>query len=186
MEHARRRIDRITDPAFLEGLDRREVSDLRAMRDDCREEESRLSYNRRLLQGRLDIVRAEQRRRESGEEGDLMDLLPSILADDSRTRSQRAAQTVPVWAPTEDPGRRTDEQMLADASLGQVPDLPDEELAALAERVAEEERQVSERRGVVLRSLDALQAELVRRYRDGGVADIVTQAAGRLDDGDQT
>jgi hypothetical protein len=45
---------------------------------------------------------------------------------------------------------------------------------------------VSERRRVVLRSLDVLQAELVRRYRDGGVADIVTQAAGRLDDGDQT
>jgi hypothetical protein len=182
MDPARRRIDRITDPSFLDGIADRDVADLRARRDECREEEARLSYNRRLLQGRLDIIRAEQRRRASGEEGDLLDLLPSILADDSRPRSQRAAKTAPVWAPTGEPGRRTDETLLADASLGQVPDLDDAELSALAERVAAEERGVSELRAAVLRNLDALQSELVRRYRDGGVGDIVPQAAGRPDE----
>jgi hypothetical protein len=178
MEPARRRIDRITDPRFLDGIDGRSVDELRAMRDDCRAEESRLSYNRRLLQGRLDIVRAEQQRRASGGDGALLDLLPAILADEPRPRSPRAAQTAPVFAPRGEPGRRTDEQLLADASLGQVPDLEDEALAEVAERVAAEEARVSRVRSVVLRHLDALQTELVRRYRDGGVADIVSQAAG--------
>ncbi len=57
-EGRRRRIDRVTAPDYLDGLaDRTAAAEIRAMRDDCRSEETRLSYARRVLQGQLDIAR---------------------------------------------------------------------------------------------------------------------------------
>jgi hypothetical protein len=64
----RRRIDRVTAPDFLDELEGRQPNEVRAMRDDCQAEEARLSYERRLLQGKLDIARAEAARRGTGEE----------------------------------------------------------------------------------------------------------------------
>jgi hypothetical protein len=86
----RRRIDRIADGSYLDGIDDPSVvpaSRLRELRSECEQEESGLSYARRVLQGRLDIVRAEVlRRSEAGQDAaaDLLGSLPRILADDER------------------------------------------------------------------------------------------------------
>jgi hypothetical protein len=170
MEHERRRrIDRVTAEDYLDGLDTLDASGVRAMRDDCREEEARLSYARRLVHGQLDIVRAEQRRRSAGEGGDLVETLTAILADDPAPRS-RDARTAPVYAPGEDDyGHRSHDTLIDDPALGRVPDLDDDELAALLERLQAKEANVSTLRRTVLAHLDALQDELIRRYQDGSV-----------------
>jgi hypothetical protein len=166
----RRRIDRVSDPALLDDVADAPAADLRALRDECREEEARLSYARRVLQGQLDIARSEQRRRSGagGEEGgaSLVADLPRILADEPST-STRQPRTVTFYAP-QGGGRRTDDSILELPSLGRLPDLSDEELADLIRTLEAEESQVSDARRRVLDNLDGLQEELVHRYRDGG------------------
>src|SRR5262249_23513585 len=61
-----RRLDRITAPGFAEDLQDLSLTDLRAKRDECLAEREYLSLLRRLVQGRLDIVRAEVERRRTG------------------------------------------------------------------------------------------------------------------------
>jgi hypothetical protein len=76
-----RRIDRVLDPGFTDGVDQLGLPELRARR-----EEADVSYLRRLLQGRLDILRAELVRRSAGGDqdvGGLLTGLPAILTDDS-------------------------------------------------------------------------------------------------------
>lgn len=163
----RRRIDRVTAPAFLDDLAQRPLNELRAMRDDCREEEAHLSFARRILQARLDIVRAVVARRgdEGGEGMDLLEGLPEILSDVQRPTTLGTTRVVPVSGPRgATGGRRTADWLILDASLGRVPDLDDEELFDLVGRLNAEERRISDLRRRVLDALDALQAELVRRY----------------------
>jgi len=170
----RRRIDRIAAEDFLADIASADPATLRVLRDDCREEEARFSYNRRLLQGRIDIFNAEIDRRAGKSTESLIDLLPRILADDPAPRSSVVdSRNAPVYEPGEEAGRRSDDRMAADAMLSRLPDMTDEELAAELAEIREEERRVSELRRVVLEKLDALQAELVKRYRDGGIDDIV-------------
>ncbi|HWR48122.1 MAG TPA: aerial mycelium formation protein, partial [Pseudonocardiaceae bacterium] len=62
----RRRIDRVLDPGYVAGLAELGLGEVRTRRDDAAQEETDLSYLRRLLHARIDIVRAEQRRRREG------------------------------------------------------------------------------------------------------------------------
>ena len=171
----KRRIDRVTDPTLLERLSELSTADLRSLRDECREEESRLSYHRRLLQGRCDIVQAEVERRGSGADGDLQARLAAVLSD--RTTTRGTPRAVSVTTPPEDPERREEDALVSDAALAGLPDLDEEGLRALVERLTDGERAISEQRAVVLRHLDALQDELVARYRDGR-ADISDMLSG--------
>ena len=81
MPGGRRRIDRVLSPDFLTGMGDDSLADVRARRHEAEQEEADLSYVRRLLQGRIDIVRAELRRRSGDERGSLVDQLAGILAD---------------------------------------------------------------------------------------------------------
>ena len=81
-----RRIDRVLDPRFTDGVGRLGLAELRARREEAEAEEADVSYLRRLLQGRLDILRAELVRRSAGDEQDVAGLLaglPAILSDDA-------------------------------------------------------------------------------------------------------
>jgi hypothetical protein len=173
-DRGRRRVDRLTEPGLLDEIESIGVAELRTLRDECREEEAQLSYTRRLLQGRLDIARAERARREGGSEGTLIDALPSILADgpSTRPRDKRAA---PLYAP-QGGGRRSDDSVLDDHSLGAILDFDDEQIVRYLDGVLDEEHRISDLRRILLDRIDGIQAELVRRLRDGavGVDDIVT------------
>src|SRR5450756_452533 len=58
-----RRLDRVLAADYLAGLERRPLGDVRSLRREAEQEETDLSYTRRLIHGRIDILRAEQRRR---------------------------------------------------------------------------------------------------------------------------
>lgn len=175
----RRRIDRVADRELLDGVRERSVAEVRALRDDCREEEAHLSFARRILQARLDIVRAMVARRGDDSDQDLLAGLPEILADVTMPTPPGGARLAPATEPRGAiGGRRTADWLVLDASLGSAPDLPDEQLLALVDRLSAEERRVSDLRRIVLDHLDALQAELVRRYSAdaGAVSDVVSDA----------
>ncbi|MGH3743280.1 MAG: hypothetical protein ACRDTP_00285, partial [Mycobacteriales bacterium] len=77
-----RRIDRVLDEAFLDGLGGRSLAEVRQLRDEADQEETDLSYLRRLLQARLDLVNAEIARRADGAAAptDMVAFVTAILA----------------------------------------------------------------------------------------------------------
>jgi hypothetical protein len=77
-------VDALLAPGFIDGLGSRPMADVRRLRRQAEQEEVNLSYTRRLLQGRLDIVRRELQRRAEHDGRSLVDLLPEILAEKGR------------------------------------------------------------------------------------------------------
>lgn len=175
----RRRIDRISSDDYLDGLAERTPAEIRAMRDDCREEEARLSYARRLLHGQLDIAKAELQRREGAVAESLVATLTEILTDEPKP-SGRSVSNSEIFVPKGPLGRRRGDRVLEDMPLGRLPDLDDEELAEAVGRLTEEEQAISELRRTVLDHLDRLQQELIARYRDGAtnINEVVTSGEG--------
>lgn len=161
----RRRIDRILVPAYVEALEQIPLSEIRAKRSECEEEEASVSYERRLVQARLDILRAELKRRAEGGSGSIVDMLPSILGGERRR--SRGAFPKDVAVPSVDHPRRRVEKLVSDDTLARVPELADDEIRAISEKLAAAERDVSELRGAVQRVMGALTAELARRYKTG-------------------
>jgi hypothetical protein len=160
-----RRIDRILDPAFLEGLADLATEELRRRRDLTRAELEYLSYFRRLLQVRQDILSAERDRRQ-GDGASVVDRLPEILSEGSSEGSSRG-QYLPLEPPDEEIqlARRGAEALVADAQLSDLEAFTDEGLAETIDRLAAAEGEVSEDRGAVFKVHDALQDELKERYR---------------------
>ena len=119
-EHAgNRRIDKIRDPAFVQGLADLVLEDLRARRDDCLAEREYLSLLRRLLQGRAEILKAEARgSQQRGDRCPLVDRLSEILADDDHPVTSRG-EAVRIAIPEEEMllARRRVERLAGDAEL---------------------------------------------------------------------
>jgi anti-sigma-K factor RsiG len=163
-----RRIDRVLDPAFVEGVDQLGLPELRARREEAEAEEADVSYLRRLLQGRLDILRAELVRRSATDEQDVAGLLaglPAILSDDAPgTFSAVPRVQVPSRAGEH---RRRVERLVSDETIARLPELDVEELTRAVEVLSVEEEKVSTNRRTVQRVVDVLRGELARRYRDG-------------------
>ena len=166
--YGNRRIDRIRDASFLEGIDALSLEDLRARRDECLAEREYLSLLRRLVQGRAEILQAELASRRAGEDpGPLVDRLATILAGDEPSGPSRG-EAVHVGLPEEELllARRRVERLVSDAGISDPGALDDAALATAAETLVSEEREVSASRAVVMGVLDTLQAELKRRYKD--------------------
>jgi hypothetical protein len=164
---ANRRIDKIRDPSFVEGLAELSLDDVRARRDDCLAEREYLSLLRRLLQGRAEILKAEAEARAGGDTAPLVDRLSQILADDEHPVTSRG-EAVRVAVPEEEMllARRRVERLAADSKLSDPTALNDEELGAAIEALATEESGISDARHDVIVVLDTLQDELKRRYKE--------------------
>jgi hypothetical protein len=160
-------LDRLLDDTYRSDLSGREADELRSMRDECQAVEAKLSFLRRMVQGRLDIVNAELDRRASGAaSGDLSDLverLPQILADKGRAPGPGRLPT--NLLPPEDEGL-TDEldAISGPSALGSLPDLSDEALGGVATQLQDLERRVSRQRRAMFDVIDAVQAELASRF----------------------
>jgi hypothetical protein len=166
-EHpANRRIDRIRDPSYLDGIEGQSLEDVRARRDECMAEREYLSLLRRLVQGRAEILKAELASRGSDDARPLVDRLSEILASDQPVTSRGEAMKVSL--PEEEMllARRRIERLVADAGISDPSELDDDRLKEAVDVLAGEEREVSAQRGDVHRVLDALQDELKRRYKE--------------------
>jgi len=167
-EHpANRRIDKIRDPAFVEGIEGLGLDDVRARRDECLAEREYLSLLRRLLQGRAEILKAEVEGRASGETDPLVDRLSQILADDEHPVTSRG-EVVRIGVPEDEMllARRRVERLVSDAGISDPATLDDQALGTAIDALVGEEQGVSEARRDVIAVLDVLQDELKRRYKD--------------------
>ena len=163
-----RRIDRVLAEDYLSGLSSAPLEDVRALRGEAEQEEVDLSYIRRIMQGRLDVLRAELDRRGGRRRAATWSRTSPGSSPTSRAarptgwagtpRSSRAGSTATAatsrrWWPTStvsDVGARTPE-----------------DLAHAMRVLSEEEQGLSGKRRDVQAVMDACSAEITRRYRDG-------------------
>jgi len=170
----KRRIDRVLDPAYVDGIGARSVEELRAMSAECGELETELSYVRRLAQGRIDILAAEAERRAAGgsltgaaSDEELVRALSEILADgprsdptDSRITANLAPSMAIEW-------RRGLERLVADSTLVDLANLDDRELAEVRSQLAQLEVEVSGTRHALHQVVDVVERELAQRLAVG-------------------
>jgi hypothetical protein len=142
------------------------LADLRAVRADLQNQDDAVSYVRRLAQARLDFVRAEIRNRAAGSERDITDEIPNVigshLTGGASSRPPRPADDFSAH-----PLAHELEVLCDDAGSTDLQAMSHDELAVYAARLHEFEQQRSNERQDLFVRIDALSAELVRRYRDG-------------------
>jgi hypothetical protein len=163
-----RRVDRIRDPSYVEGLGDRSLDDVRALREECLAEREYLSLLRRLVQGRAEILKAElDARGGTDDRGPLVERLGAILAGDEHGGASRG-EALKIGVPDEELllARRRIERLVADAGISDPQTLDDDQLAEAVEILAREEHAVSEARSAVIAVLDVVQDELKRRYKE--------------------
>ncbi len=156
------------------------LDELRAMRSTLQHEDDAVSYVRRLVQARLDVARAELRHRAVGDsDANITGELPAILS------------TQLTGGPARPPRPADDfshhqlaldlEDLCSDAGSADLASMSLEELGTyIASLHSFEQLRSAERKELFVR-IDALSAELVRRYRDGE-ADVDGLLAGDDDD----
>ena len=161
----------LLDPGYLDDLTGRDMDAVRAMRADCQEVETGLSLLRRVVQGRLDIVGVElQRRAEGGDPDDLPDLiarLPEVLSD--RTHAPGVGRLPQMMTPGEMPPELEAEldAIVGTGHLADLPSVDDASLRSMAAQLAAFEQRISGHRHDLFERIDALQAEITRRYKTG-------------------
>ena len=163
-----RRIDRITAPVYVHGLPDLSLADLRARRDECLAEREYLSLLRRLVQGRLDILRAEVERRRRGDDpSTLVEHVAETMANAGGPGTVRG-EAVRLGVAEEDMtlARGRVDSLVDDASISDPRSLSDDEIASAIEALEAEEHSVSGDRRRVLDVHDALQEELKRRFKE--------------------
>jgi hypothetical protein len=151
------------------------AGELRQAIAEASRDEDALSFFRRIVQGRADIVTSEVRRRQAGEPagdvGDLIQQLPTILGDHQPPAGAGRGRPVsPV-----DPGELDSEleerlsALVSPDQLSHLPSVPGEDLQAMIEGLSELEREVSDRRRHLHQVIDAARGEIGRRYQAGEI-----------------
>ncbi|WP_266583482.1 aerial mycelium formation protein [Streptomyces sp. NBC_00461] len=142
------------------------LAELRILRRDAQRDEADLSYVRRLLQGRIDILRAELARRSPAGAGSVVERLSEILTD-APARHRSSARHVTLGTPHNEEYRRLAADMLAEVELSDLQARTDLELNTAMGRLVRYEQQVSLRRQRLQRTADDCSGEMARRYREG-------------------
>lgn len=175
LEQNRRRIDIVSDPTFTSVLDSLTLDELRERRSLCADLDTELSYYRRLLHGRMDLLAFELRRRSGEETRSLIEALPEILAGGETAGSSggQGKDVLALKALTIEPpdipstGRRDIDRALADDFLTHLPTIAVDELEAIQVSLTTVEREVSAQRRTVYEAYEKVLGELTGRYRDG-------------------
>ncbi len=141
------------------------LAELRAMRARLQADDDVISYVRRLVQARLDLVLAEQNRRISGDLRDVSEDLPAILGRHLTGGPARPPR--PTEDASEHPLAIELDELCTSLGANHVTELDDTQLQQLSSSLSAFEQARSHERRDLFGRLDALSAELVRRYRDG-------------------
>ena len=164
-------LDTLLSATYLDGIESKSLEELRAVRATCQEAEVSLSYLRRLAQGRLDIVHrfldgSVDSRHEALAE--LVDDLPGILSAGSPRPA--GPGRLPVFLAPDIEGSdltaELDAVLGADGIAG-LADADHEALVAIASELEVIEHRLSTDRRALHERIDAIQAEIVGRYKSG-------------------
>jgi len=165
-------LERIAAPSYLDNLLNLPIETVRSLRHECQSEENRMSYLRRMAQGRHDIVRVEAERRVAGQPpgSDVVtDLVRALAGQVTGGTADRIPRGL---APGADPAFEAQlDKVCPPETLVALSGVSDDALSAALDGFWRLEREVSGWRLLLFRRLDALSAELTRRYREG-LADV--------------
>ena len=149
------------------------LDDLRLERNQLQHEDDAVSYVRRIAQARIDIVAAELNRSDDSSSEDLSGDLQRVLSQ------HLTAPSAATRAPRVDDDHLANDaraiqldQLCAEhgfSRLSSGESLSQSELASLTEVLTTFERNISADRRERFERIDALGAELVRRFRSGEV-----------------
>ena len=163
-------LERLLDPGYLGGLEGRSLDEVRAMRAECQEAETAVSFLRRVAQGRLDLVHACLDH-DGGEPVDLDSIvarLPSIIGS-GPPRPAGYGRLPSQMSPDMERSDLSAEidAVMDPAQVAALPSMSDGELRALGERLTAVEAKISDQRRALHERIDKLQAEIVSRYKTG-------------------
>ena len=152
--------EEVADPRALS------LDELRSLRNQLQSDDDVVSYVRRVAQARVDLVRAEQHRRDRGE---VAEDLPSELRVVLSSHLTGGPPRPPRPAENISDNELSDEleSICTEYGFSRLEELDPDELTLLDEHLTAFERRVSDDRRDRYDRLDALSAELVRRYREG-------------------
>lgn len=166
MNDKRRRIDIVLEPEYLEGLADLELNEVRRRRDTAEDVEAQISYYRRLLHGRMDLLHFEQRRRTGEEQRSILEALPEILAKGMILGSEPNLRHIETMPPLPSvTGRRLIDKIMDDGVLANIKELSEDEIVEAIDRLREVETELSGQRRQLHQVIDRLQDEIVSRYR---------------------
>lgn len=143
------------------------LDELRQARRRLERDEQELSFVRRVLHGRIDILKAELRRR-AGHGKQVISNLSEILADAPSQARSGGRHSIDVDGPV-----RSHPAALAAVNAGSevgaldLETLDDSALKEALTSLEAHERAVSDARSQTHRRLDRMGSELTRRYREG-------------------
>lgn len=149
------------------------LADVRARRQQMQAEEDNVSFVRRMAQGRLDLVRDEQRRRVLGDEpsgASLAERLAEVFGQQHGGGSARPPRETNV--PADHPLLRELDELCEHYEFAALETLDDRALSDLDSALEMFEKECSRRRHDLFEQIDELTAELVRRVREGGASSV--------------
>jgi hypothetical protein len=163
-------LDRVLADDYVGDVAALTMEELRAKRAECQTIEVGLSYLRRLAQGRLDIVAAEVRRRSEGgapiDSEHLVAGLSDILGE--HILAPGSGRLPRLLGPDQaDVDTQALDEIAGPGRLSAIGDAPDADLAELVDRLSTYEAEMSTSRRGLHERIDALQAEITRRYKTG-------------------
>lgn len=180
MSETRRRLDRVLSSEFVADIDALDLTQLRERRRMADEVENELSFYRRMLHGRIDLLRFELRRRRGEERRSLIEALPHILADApggnaESSASQRPRHVVADLPPLPDVGKREVDQVLGTDIFARLDEIDETEIERAIAGLIEVEERISEQRRRVQAVADRLAKAVADRYRHEGESDSVVR-----------
>lgn len=144
------------------------LNELRNARRRLESDEQELSFVRRVLHGRIDILKAEVRRR-AGEGDAVLSQLSQILADGPKSsRATAGRRNVDVDGPIQANAIAVAaDQADQEVAALDLRTISDELLAQSLRTLEQHEVAVSQARSLTHDRLDRMGSELTRRYREG-------------------
>ncbi len=166
-----RHLTRVLSPDYLEGLLNWSDDEVREHRSECHALEEAASYLRRLTQTQLDIIGAELEGRRSGGATDasMVERLTKVLSS-SKEASTGARGRLMSDNPRDDQESWAEGRVRAAMqghAIESIGTLGAGDLDALTESLIQLERDVSSERRRLHEVYDAIQGELVQRYKTG-------------------
>lgn len=150
------------------------VAEIRTRRQALQAEEDAISFVRRLAQGRLDLVRDEQRRRAQGSDvptTSLEERLADVFGQQHGGGSARPPRETNV--PSDHPLVKELDQVCEHYSFESMDGLDDKDLDELLGALDMFEKTCSQMRHALFDQIDALTAELVKKVRESGASSVV-------------
>lgn len=163
-----RALSDILDPSYVENLGSLPPEELRRRKEQADAHEAALSYARRILQGKIDLLIAELQGRKHSSEPDLAPLMADLAkALEPRRERQFRGRFPKIIARPETPEVAEAERIAADPIFTRIEEASADEIAWIAGRLRDAERRISDMRNKLHGQIDALEAEMVRRYSSG-------------------